>query len=43
MIDALTGEVSVSECGLGVSRCLDYETRDGYALTVTATDGGGQV
>ncbi len=41
--DPVSGSVRVSGCGEGVERCLDHEARSSYALTATATDGGGQV
>ena len=46
-VDTITGEISVRACGLDDSgqrerNCLDYETQTSYALTYTATDGGGQ-
>ncbi len=45
-VDPITGEITVKSCG-GPDRpdanCLDYESQTSYALTFTATDGGGQV
>ena len=46
-VNSITGEISVKSCGVDGSgtrerNCLDYETQTSYALTYTATDGGGQ-
>ena len=53
-VDPVSGEIAVAVCGdasneianspsSSTTTCLDYETQTSYALTYTATDGGGQM
>ncbi len=43
-VNAETGELFVNDCGADfLVACLDYETQKTYAMTYTATDGGGQI
>ena len=43
-VNGETGELFVNDCGADfLVACLDYETQKTYAMTYTATDGGGQI
>ena len=43
-VNSETGELFVNDCGADfLVACLDYETQKTYAMTYTATDGGGQI